>query len=336
VDAPAEELCRQAHRRAALNDVRIHAEVFKVAAIVADKESGLVLAWTEEIGTEARAASDHLPKLGLRADALEEGEIDHLGDVNAGVEHVNGDRQVRHLLWLGEVVDQRLSIVDLMSDDSRESPFQMRVVMIEAFRDELGMALVLGEQDRLTQAVSVSYLNAVLHQMREHKIDRVFVEEPLMHLRRFDDIGSFVLLTPLKLIPSVLVFVAQVVIAQALGGDTRGRIQHPIRHQVFICDRLRKRVLVRRDAVFKLKEAVGIVVDLVARRGGQADEQRVEVIEDRAIFLIDGAMRLVDDDEVEERLGSASRRSTDGRRRTLVWKWIKYGRWLSCRRRTCA
>ena len=41
------------------------------------------------------------------------------------------------------------------------------------------------------------------------------------------------------------------------------------------------------------------MVDLVLRGGGQPDQQRVEVIEDRAVLLVDRAVRLVDDDQVE-------------------------------------
>ena len=41
------------------------------------------------------------------------------------------------------------------------------------------------------------------------------------------------------------------------------------------------------------------MVDLVLGRRGQADQQRVEIVEDGPVFLIHRAVRLVDDDEVE-------------------------------------
>jgi hypothetical protein len=52
-------------------------------------------------------------------------------------------------------------------------------------------------------------------------------------------------------------------------------------------------------APLEIEEAVGVDVDLVLRRRGEAHEQRVEVAEDRAVLLIDRAVRFVDDDEVE-------------------------------------
>ena len=48
-----------------------------------------------------------------------------------------------------------------------------------------------------------------------------------------------------------------------------------------------------------MEQPVGVVVDLVLRGRGQPDEQRVEVVEDRAVLLVDRAVRLVDHDQVE-------------------------------------
>ena len=74
------------------------AEKFEVLAVVEDAEELLVLAGAEEIGAKPRAAADHLPKLRLRPDQLEEHEVDDLRHVDAGIEHVDGDRDVRRLV----------------------------------------------------------------------------------------------------------------------------------------------------------------------------------------------------------------------------------------------
>ena len=47
--------------------------------------------------------------------------------------------------------------------------------------------------------------------------------------------------------------------------------------------------------LFDLEESVGVAVHLVLGRRGQADQQRIEVVEDGSIFLDHRAMRLVDD-----------------------------------------
>ena len=72
-------------------------------------------------------------------------------------------------------------------------------------------------------------------------------------------------------------------------------------------DRLVEVVEVRRDTALEVEEVVGVDVDLVLRRRGQADEEAVEVVEDRAVLLVDGAVRLVDDDEVEVADAEATR-----------------------------
>jgi hypothetical protein len=50
---------------------------------------------------------------------------------------------------------------------------------------------------------------------------------------------------------------------------------------------------------FEVEQPIGVDIDLVFRRGGQAHQKRVEVAEDGAVLLVHGAVRCVDDDEVE-------------------------------------
>src|SRR5262245_1562866 len=47
-----------------------------------------VLAGTKQIGTEPRATTEHLPEFGLRKNNLEENQIDDVGYIDAGVEHI--------------------------------------------------------------------------------------------------------------------------------------------------------------------------------------------------------------------------------------------------------
>ena len=53
---------------------------------------------SEQISAQARAPPDHLPELDPRVDRLEEDEVGDLGHVDAGVEHVHGDGNVRWLI----------------------------------------------------------------------------------------------------------------------------------------------------------------------------------------------------------------------------------------------
>ena len=70
---------------------------------------------------------------------LEEDEVHDLRHVDAGVEHVDRDGDVRRLVRVREIVDQRLRVVGLEVDHAREVPCKMRVVRVEALCDELGM-----------------------------------------------------------------------------------------------------------------------------------------------------------------------------------------------------
>src|SRR5947208_3387300 len=77
-------------------------EELEIAAEVEHEEVLLVLTWPEQVWTQPRAAAEHLPELRLRPDGLGEHQIDDLGDVDAGVEHVHADRDVRCLVLLLE------------------------------------------------------------------------------------------------------------------------------------------------------------------------------------------------------------------------------------------
>ena len=64
------------------------------------RKSCFVVVRTEQLRTESRAAPDHLPELDLRVDRLEEDQVRYLGNVDAGVEHVDRDGDVRRVVLL--------------------------------------------------------------------------------------------------------------------------------------------------------------------------------------------------------------------------------------------
>ncbi len=85
-------------------------EIVEVATHVEDEEVGLVLAGAVQVRSQTGAAADHLPELRLRPHGFEEHQVHDLRDVDAGVEHVDGDRDVRFLVGLGELVDEVLTV----------------------------------------------------------------------------------------------------------------------------------------------------------------------------------------------------------------------------------
>src|SRR5260370_40296160 len=113
------------------------AEELQVLAVVEDVEAGLVLARPEEVGTQAGSSAHHLPELRLRAHLLEEHQVDDLGYIDAGVEHVDGNGDVGWLRRVREVVDQSLRVGHAVIDAARERTLEVRVVGVEALDDEL-------------------------------------------------------------------------------------------------------------------------------------------------------------------------------------------------------
>ena len=66
----------------------------EVVAKVEDKEFLLVFA-IQEAGAQACASADHLPELGLAEYPLEEDKIDNFRHVDAGIQHIHGNSDLR-------------------------------------------------------------------------------------------------------------------------------------------------------------------------------------------------------------------------------------------------
>ena len=106
-------------------------------------------------------------------------------------------------------------------------------------------------------------------------------------------------LAPVEGVPLVLLLLGEVVVPDALAQELGADRDAHRRHEVALVDRLVEAVGVGGDAVLEVEQPVGVVVDLVLRRRGEADQQGVEPVEDRAVLLVDRPVGLVDHDEVE-------------------------------------
>ena len=67
----------------------------------------------------------------------------------------------------------------------------------------------------------------------------------------------------------------------------------------FVAHGVIERIGIGGDTIFEVEEAIGVAIDFIFGGGGQADEQRIEIGKDGAVFLENGAVGLVDDDEIE-------------------------------------
>ena len=62
---------------------------------------------------------------------------------------------------------------------------------------------------------------------------------------------------------------------------------HPIRLQHIVLESLLHRIVEVGNVALALEKRIGVLVDLAARRCRKADEQRVKILEDRAVLVED-------------------------------------------------
>ncbi len=199
-----------------------------------------------------------------------------------------------------ELVDEVLRVLGAVGDDPGELTAVLGVVDVEALGDELGVRLVLGEDDRLAQPVPAVDLGAVEHQVGEHLVDGVGVEQPLVQRRSRHHVGRVAaLVVPFEFVPLLLLLLGEVVVVDAFALEPKRHRHTPERDEEPVGDGLLQAVLVGRDAGLQVEQVVGVLLDLGLGCGGEPDEQRVEVVEDRPVLVEHRPVRLVDHDQVE-------------------------------------
>ena len=106
-------------------------------------------------------------------------------------------------------------------------------------------------------------------------------------------------LGPLLGIPLGLLRLREVGVPNAVFHELERYFHRPRKHQVAFGGGLVKTVGVGRNPVLHCEELARVVVDVVLGRGGQTEQQGVEVAEQLAVLGAHGPVRLVDDDQVE-------------------------------------
>jgi hypothetical protein len=114
-----------------------------------------------------------------------------------------------------------------------------------------------------------------------------------------DLVRPVAVIAPVGGVPLFFLVLAEVVVADSLALEAQWYGDRPGRHEVTFRDRLVKGVGVGGHAVLQVEQAVGVPVDLIAWSRGEPDHQGVEVVENGAVLLVDRAVRLVHDHQVE-------------------------------------
>ena len=118
-------------------------------------------------------------------------------------------------------------------------------------------------------------------------------------LTRSGSPAAVLVVAPVEALPLRPLLLAERVVVYAVPRKPEIHLLNPRRHEKAIGDRFRQFVRVGGHARLQIEEFVRVAVDLVPRRRGQADEQRVKVPEDGAVLLVHRPVRLVDDHEIE-------------------------------------
>ena len=99
--------------------------------------------------------------------------------------------------------------------------------------------MVTGKDNRLGQAVSSVNLVAMFHQVLQHFVNRILVEEPAIDGRRIDTIWDALrisVFSPIQILPLGLLLLAQRVVINPLPWETQINLLHLGRNQKAILD----------------------------------------------------------------------------------------------------
>ena len=159
--------------------------------------------------------------------------------------------------------------------------------------------MVLGENDSLAQLFPVVDFQAVGHEQVQGLADGILVEYP------FVEPGGLDLLRQVTVLISEggLIFLLFVLWQAVIGDSLLEKLQLALHceevHQKAVLHRLGQVVRIGRYAWFQFKNFISVFFNFVLWGGGEAHQGRVKVGEDVPVLVVDGAVGLVADDEIE-------------------------------------
>ena len=173
--------------------VGMEVEEFEILAVVEDFELRFVAARSKEVGAQPRPSANHLPELGRTPHELEKDEVHNAHRIHARVHHINGngDLRINLLVRFFELVQEVLRLAFVVVNDPQKGPTVLRVILVEPLLNEKSVLVVLGEDDGLSNAVPSCHLDAIGHEVFEHLVDGVGVEEPFVEGTASDFLRGF-------------------------------------------------------------------------------------------------------------------------------------------------
>ena len=132
----------------------------------------------QQVRTKACTPANHLPEFRSGSDRFVENEVDTFGHINAGVEHIHRNGNMRGCFRFGELFYEIIGVLLIVVDNLAEVTTQVWELLVEPLLDEQGVFVASGKDDGFTQPVATSHFDTLFHQAGQHLIHRVFIEEP--------------------------------------------------------------------------------------------------------------------------------------------------------------
>ncbi len=176
IGAQSEYALGERYRRLTALAVRILFEVFEISAPIEYIEALLVLSTAINIGRKTSAASYHLHKLDFALHHLEEYEIQHIGHIDTGVEHIDRHGYLRVGITNLKPINQILRISDIIVNQRTKFCPIFGIQLVESLHYQLGVTMIAGKYDSLADSLAILHLQTVFHQVLQHGIDGVAVE----------------------------------------------------------------------------------------------------------------------------------------------------------------
>ena len=161
------------------------------------------------------------------------------------------------------------------------------------------MIMVLGKDDGLSDLCAVIDLQPMFHQDIQDFADRILIEDPFIQGRGGDTLRQLPVFIFKSIFIDLLVFLRQIIIYDALLNEFQLRFHRHEIDQIAIRDSLCQLIAISRNAIFQFKYLVGVLVDLILWCRRQADQRGVKVVENILVFIIDGPVRLIADNQIE-------------------------------------
>ena len=197
-----------------------------------------------------------------------------------------------------EVVDQFLGARIVVVDHLAEVAAVLRVHLVEQVVQQDGVVVVAGEDDGLADRLAVGIADAVLHQVAQdvRLVSLLKMTLSTSAASKSSVLGSMPVIFELG---DLLVGSGCRDLMPSRGTGwcgcrpRTGRQEASPRPPLVV-------VVDGRHAGPRSRRAEGVAADQLDRRGGQADLERIEVVEQVAVAVVDAAVRFVGDDQVEE------------------------------------